>query len=268
MEIQVLSNDLEQTRKQVWKNDKKLKVLQQQKDGDDRSLQTQVLLRIWKPPAHKQSAVPKFSYFDKYVFIVRTLPMSKGNYMCALRSFFLVRFLQYPTPTNQSFTSSHHRRHCPRVFDHGKGRRFPHLRTPTPPRKGGSSSLSNHGWPAHHPTKPCPIRRLITSELRLRPRKAGFSPYLRAPTPPQKGRVFPLSNQRGTDITPRNPVQSGQRLPQRTDDPTPPGGGIRIAGLPLVFAGVGLELSEKKGVAIALGVRRWWSSLPCLKLVL
>ena len=78
--------------------------------------------------------------------------------------------------------------------------------------------------------------------------------YLRAPTPPQKGRVFPLSNQRGTDITPQNPVQSGQRLPQRTDDPTLPGEGIRIAGLPLVFAGVGLKLSEKKGVAVALGV--------------
>ena len=42
MEIQVLSNDLEQTRKQVWKNDKKLEVPEQQKDGDDRSLQTQV----------------------------------------------------------------------------------------------------------------------------------------------------------------------------------------------------------------------------------
>ena len=102
--------------------------------------------------------------------IVRFPPMSKGNYRCVLRSFFLVRFLQYPTPTNQSFTSSHHRRHCPRAFDHGRGQRFHHLRTPTPP---------------------------------------------------QKGRVFSLSNQRGTDITPRNPVQSGQRLPQRTDHPTP-----------------------------------------------
>ena len=99
--------------------------------------------------------------------VVGFLPMSKGNYMCALRSFFLVRFLQYPTPTNQSFTSSHHRRHCPRAFDHGRERRFPHLRTPTPPRKGGGSP-------------PCPITD-------------------------------------GQHITPRNPVQSGQRLPQSSD---------------------------------------------------
>ena len=32
------------------------------------------LLRIWKPFTHKQTAVPKLSYFDKYVFIVRILP--------------------------------------------------------------------------------------------------------------------------------------------------------------------------------------------------
>ena len=93
----------------------------------------------------------------------------------------------------------------------------------------------------------------LTSEHRLRPGKEGVPPC-------------PITD--GQQNTLRNPVQSGQRLPQRTDDPTPPGGGIRIAGLPLVFAGVGLELSEKKGVAIVLGVRRWWSSLPCLKLVL
>ena len=30
-----------------------------------------VLLRIWKPCAHRQTAIPKFSYLDKYVFIVR-----------------------------------------------------------------------------------------------------------------------------------------------------------------------------------------------------
>ena len=139
--------------------------------------------------------------------IVRFLPMSKGNYMCALRSFFLVRFLQYPTPTNQSFTSSHHQRHCPRAFDHGRGWRFPNLRTPTPPRKGGGSPLSNHGWPAHHPTKPCPIRAKITSELQLHPRKAGFSPC-----PIRGGQISPhntLSNQ-GKDylrgpITPPRP---------------------------------------------------------------
>ena len=135
--------------------------------------------------------------------------MSKGNYMCALRSFFLDRFLQYPTPTNQSFTSSHHRRHCPRAFDHGGGRGFLHLRTPTPPRKGGGSPLSNHGWPAHHPTKPCLIRAKITS--------GDQSPHpVRGR---DKNRWAPLS--------------------------------VRWS-----WAGVGLELSEEKGVAIALDMRQ------------
>ena len=46
-----------------------------------------------------QTAVPKLSYFDKYVFIVRvTSPMSNGNYMCALRSFFIVSFFYVNPP--------------------------------------------------------------------------------------------------------------------------------------------------------------------------
>ena len=58
-----------------------------------------ILLRIWKPFAHKQTAVPKLSYFDKYVFIVRApSPMFNGNYMCALRSFFIVSFFYVNPP--------------------------------------------------------------------------------------------------------------------------------------------------------------------------
>ena len=33
-----------------------------------------ILLGIWQPFAHRQTAVPKLSYFDKYVFIVRIPP--------------------------------------------------------------------------------------------------------------------------------------------------------------------------------------------------
>ena len=34
----------------------------------------QILLRIWKPCAHKQPELPQFTYFGKYVFIVRIPP--------------------------------------------------------------------------------------------------------------------------------------------------------------------------------------------------
>ena len=30
-----------------------------------------IVLRIWKPCAHRQTAIPKFSYLGKYVFLVR-----------------------------------------------------------------------------------------------------------------------------------------------------------------------------------------------------
>ena len=106
-----------------------------------------ILLRIWKPCAHRQTAVPKFSYLDKYVFLVMV------PYLC-LMGITCVRCGVSFTTNLLHFT---HRRHCPRVFDHVRGRRFPAPQIETLPRKAGVCPLSNHATEGDFPTTPRPM---------------------------------------------------------------------------------------------------------------
>jgi len=66
-----------------------------------------LLLRIWKPCAHKQTAVPKLSYFAKYVFIVRIHPLCLWELHVCATSYFLVRFItSFTTPTSTNYDNA------------------------------------------------------------------------------------------------------------------------------------------------------------------
>ena len=152
-----------------------------------------VVFRIWKPFARKQTAVPKLSYFDNYVFIVRApSPMSKGNYMCALRSFFIVSFFLHQSPSLLRITNpiahvflvesvggasiASDRGSAPRkgmerfLQPMGEGRAGPRRSGQWEARVPGTTTEPLRGGrPPRCPETPCPIRRLISSGVECSP---------------------------------------------------------------------------------------------------
>ena len=77
-----------------------------------------------------------------------------------LRTFDAIAHVRSTTDVGGGFLTSEHRLH---------------------PGKEGVPPLSNHGWPAHHPTKPCPIMAKITSEDRSPHPARGRDKNRRAP---------------------------------------------------------------------------------------
>ena len=67
------------------------------------------VLRIWKPFAHKQPESPLFSYFDKYVFIVRIHPLCLMGISCVRCELFYsqVLYINYYYYNNNSGTVPH-----------------------------------------------------------------------------------------------------------------------------------------------------------------
>ena len=86
-----------------------------------------ILLRIWKPCAHKQPESPSFSYFDKYVFIVRIHPLCLMGITCVSYELFYSQVYYILLNINNDDTLTRPGRHYTRVRDHGRERRFRHL---------------------------------------------------------------------------------------------------------------------------------------------
>ena len=57
------------------------------------------MLWIWKPLEHKQPESPQFSYFDKYVFIVRIPPLCLMGILCVCCELFFSQGFFFTTTT-------------------------------------------------------------------------------------------------------------------------------------------------------------------------